>query len=251
MSNIIPFKFEGSAIRVVDIDGEPWFVGRDVAERLGYARPNNAMNQHCKGALKQCPLQTAGGMQEIRILSEPDVLRLIMASKLPAAERFERWVFEEVLPSIRKHGGYMVAAPEETPEQLAYRALTVLHAAYERQKAELAAAAPKVAVHDRIVDANGSLCVTDAAKALQVKRDDLNKWLMQNRWAYRRPGDTRLVGYHQHTVNGDLEHKIFIVLRPDGSEKATQQMRIAPQGIAKLAKLVPGAKFGPLDAFRQ
>lgn len=113
--SVIPFNFEGTPIRTLRIDGEAWFVGKDVAERLGYADPTNAMKQHCKGVVKRHPLQTAGGVQELRILSEPDVLRLIVKSNLPEAERFEHWVFEEVLPSIRRTGGYIVAAPEETP----------------------------------------------------------------------------------------------------------------------------------------
>ncbi len=106
MTDIVPFDFEGAAVRVVEIGGEPWFVGKDVADRLGYTNPAKAMADHCKGVTKRYPLPTAGGMQEIRIISEPDVLRLIVGSRLPAAERFERWVFEEVLPAIRRTGGY-------------------------------------------------------------------------------------------------------------------------------------------------
>lgn len=106
------FAFDNQAVRVVMVEGEPWFVGKDVAHVLGYARPNDAIQQHCKGAVKRRPLQTAGGTQEVRIISEPDMLRLIVGSKLPAADRFERWVFEEVLPSIRKTGSYaMPSAP--------------------------------------------------------------------------------------------------------------------------------------------
>jgi prophage antirepressor-like protein len=112
MANVVPFSFENSTVRVVHLDGEAWFVGKDVAERLGYADPTSAMKQHCKGVVKRHPLQTAGGLQEVRILSEPDVLRLIVGSKLPAAERFERWIFEEVLPSIRKTGSYSAQAPK-------------------------------------------------------------------------------------------------------------------------------------------
>lgn len=74
---------------------------------LGYARPNDALQQHCKGAVKRRPLSTPGGTQELRVISEPDMLRLIVNSTLPAAERFERWVFEDVLPSIRKTGSYV------------------------------------------------------------------------------------------------------------------------------------------------
>lgn len=113
--NLIPFQFENVGIRVViDADGETLFVGKDVCLALGYARPSDAMQQHCKGAAKHRPLQTPGGMQELRVLSEPDVFRLAIKSELPGAEKFERWVFEEVLPSIRKTGAY-AASPTVQP----------------------------------------------------------------------------------------------------------------------------------------
>lgn len=108
MNALIPFTFENSTLRVVEIDGEPWFVGKDVAEALGYADPTTAIRSHCKGVQKRHPLPTPGGTQELRILAEPDVLRLIVNSTLPSAERIERWLFEEVLPSIRKTGSYSV-----------------------------------------------------------------------------------------------------------------------------------------------
>lgn len=107
MSDLNVFAFDSQAVRVVMVDGEPWFVGKDVAAVLGYKDTTNAMKQHCKGVAKHHPLQTPGGLQEVRIISEPDMLRLIVGSKLPAAERFERWVFEDVLPSIRKTGAYV------------------------------------------------------------------------------------------------------------------------------------------------
>jgi prophage antirepressor-like protein len=120
-SNIVPFKFEGEPVRVVQIDGEPWFVGRDVALGLGYADPTNAVKQHCRGVAKLYPLRTGRGMRDVRILSEPDVLRLVVGSNLPAAKRFERWVFEEVLPSVRKTGGYDGAAPLGSPDAIVTR----------------------------------------------------------------------------------------------------------------------------------
>jgi prophage antirepressor-like protein len=106
MSKITPYKFEGANVRTVEIDGEPWFVAKDVTDALGYANGSAAVTTHCKGVAKRYPLQTAGGKQDARIISEPDVLRLIVNSPLPAAERFEKWVFEEVLPSIRKTGTF-------------------------------------------------------------------------------------------------------------------------------------------------
>lgn len=111
MSNITSFNFNGAAVRTIVLpNGEPGFVGKDVCDRLGYTNPNKAMGDHCRGVTIRYPIPDAlGRMQETRVLTEPDVLRLIVSSTLPAAEAFERWVFEEVLPSIRRTGRY--AAP--------------------------------------------------------------------------------------------------------------------------------------------
>lgn len=105
-AQMIPFQFNGHIVRAFSIDGEPAFVGKDVCERLGYADPTNAMKQHCKGVVKRHPLQTPGGVQKLRVLGEPDVLRLIVKSTLPEAVEFERLLFEEILPSIRKNGNW-------------------------------------------------------------------------------------------------------------------------------------------------
>lgn len=108
MSSPIPFNFDGLTVRVsTDDRGVAWFVGRDVAEALGYERPNDALQQHCRGAVKRRPIADAlGRLQDTRLISEPDLYRLVVGSRLPAAERFERWVFEEVLPTIRRTGSY-------------------------------------------------------------------------------------------------------------------------------------------------
>lgn len=111
MNNITPYRFEGANVRALEIAGEPWFVGRDVADVLGYKDPVNAIKQHCRGVAKYHPIQDAlARLQETRLISESDMLRLVVNSTLPAAERFERWVFEDVLPSIRKTGSYHAKA---------------------------------------------------------------------------------------------------------------------------------------------
>ncbi|MCP5197317.1 MAG: hypothetical protein H6974_11100 [Gammaproteobacteria bacterium] len=109
--NLIPFSFESSSIRIVMVDDLPWFVAKDVAETLGYKDPTTAIRHHCKGVLKLHPLLTAGGPQELRIIDQPDTFRLIVGSTLPEAERFEKWVFEEVLPSIYRTGQYQLEPP--------------------------------------------------------------------------------------------------------------------------------------------
>lgn len=115
MSSLIPFSFETHSVRVVMIDGNPWFVGKDICDVLRYANASDAINQHCKGVAKRYPLQTPGGLQEVRIINEPDTFRLIVGSTLPEAERFEAWLFEEVLPAIRKTGRYEAPEAAESP----------------------------------------------------------------------------------------------------------------------------------------
>lgn len=97
---------EFGSVRILQEDDKYLFCGSDVAKALGYAKPNNALSAHCKGALKRGTL-TNGGIQELVFIPEGDVYRLITHSKLPGAERFEKWVFDEVLPTIRKFGAYI------------------------------------------------------------------------------------------------------------------------------------------------
>ncbi|MEJ4100885.1 BRO family protein [Corynebacterium mastitidis] len=114
MMDIQQFDFKGQDVRVIADDPErPMWVARDVASDLGYKRPNDAVNAHCKGAAIRRPLQTAGGVQQVRVIAEPDLYRLIVNSELESAQEFERLVFEEILPSIRKRGGYLTPAAAE------------------------------------------------------------------------------------------------------------------------------------------
>ena len=97
---------EFGSIRVIEENGKYLFCGSDVAGALGYSNPRDALRRHCKGVVKRDTL-TDGGLQQLSFLPEGDVYRLIVHSKMPSAERFERWVFDEVLPTIRKHGAYL------------------------------------------------------------------------------------------------------------------------------------------------
>lgn len=109
---------EFGSVRTVDIDGKIYFVGSDVAKALGYAIPHKAVQTHCKGVLKR-NIPTNSGNQDVLVITEGDMYRLISKSKLKSAERFEEWVFDEVLPSIRKTGQYGQARlPMTIPEQI-------------------------------------------------------------------------------------------------------------------------------------
>lgn len=106
---------EFGEIRTIEIDGKPYFVGTDVAKALGYNNPRDAVSRHCKGVVKH-DTPTSSGVQAMSYINEGDLYRLIMKSKLPSAEKFESWVMDEVLPTIRKTGSYQ--KPLTTVEQI-------------------------------------------------------------------------------------------------------------------------------------
>lgn len=120
-----PFEFEGQAIRVGMLDGEPIWASSDVAKALGYVDTDQAARQHCKRLKLFKPVELTGmGIlnpppRGLNMIREPDLYRLIINSHLPAADRFEQWVFETVLPTIRKTGGYSVRQSLSGPKQTA------------------------------------------------------------------------------------------------------------------------------------
>ena len=124
MNPLAQFNFNGTDIRLVtDEHGEPWFIARDVADLLEYANPHEAVRTHCKG-VRETLIPSAGGEQMTKVIPERDLYRLVMRSRMPAAEAFEEWVVGEVLPSIRKTGSYQRSV---TPaEQLLAQAQTMV-----------------------------------------------------------------------------------------------------------------------------
>lgn len=100
-------------IRTIEVNGKPYFVANDVAKALGYSNPSKATNDHCKNAIKEWGNDSLGRQTEFKVIPEGDIYRLIVKSQLPQAEKFERWVFDEVLPSIRKHGSYVAKSSEK------------------------------------------------------------------------------------------------------------------------------------------
>lgn len=128
----IAFAFEENAVRIIPDAEKPLFVAKDVALALGYKEPEVAVRTHCKGGANYTPLSTKGGQQEIRVIDEPDVYRLIFGSKLESAKRFQDWVFEEVLPAIRKSGGYGVLSPADEIRYMNQRLALLRELRHER-----------------------------------------------------------------------------------------------------------------------
>lgn len=160
MSALEVFGFDGAEVRVVLVDGAPRFVARDVAIALGYADPTNAIKQHCKGVVIHHPLPTAGGVQTMRVIGEPDLLRLIAGSRLPSAERFERWAFEEVLPQVVRTGSY---APALTEDEIVHQALAITARRVQHLETRVAELEPVAAHAETFRQADGLRMIADVA----------------------------------------------------------------------------------------
>lgn len=221
------------------------FCGTDVAKALGYSNVPDTLNRHCKGIVKRDTL-TAGGVQEMSFIPEGDVYRLIARSKLPAAQRFEAWLFEEVLPSIRKTGGYvandelfidtyMPFADESTKAlfRLQLQNTRELNSKIKEQKAQLAEAEPKVEYYDRLIDQGDTLSIRDTAKAVGLTERTLVYFLMGKNMLYR-DKKNRLRPYAEHCPR-------HFVLKEFINEKngyASVQTRVTVEGREKIMKLL-------------
>lgn len=188
---------EFGEIRTLEENGKILFCAADIAKALGYANPNKAVNDHCRAITKRST-PISGKMQGINFIPEGDVYRLITHSKLSAAEKFEKWVFDEVLPTIHKHGAYM------TPETLEAAILnpdtmiklcTALKDEQDKRKAlEVANAElvvekqimqPKADYFDELVDRNLLTSFRETAKQLEVKEKELIGFLLEKKYIYR------------------------------------------------------------------
>ena len=183
---------EFGQIRVIQENGKCLFCGLDVAKALGYKRPADAVTAHCKGSvIRRVP--TSGGEQSIKFIPEGDVYRLIAHSKMPAAVRFERWVFDEVLPTIRKHGGYLgeslMEQIERDPEIL-FRFADALVKERRENKAlrkELLNLKPKAEFYDAFVNPGDCTNIRATAKELNVPERLFCKYLQHKKYLYRAP----------------------------------------------------------------
>ena len=185
-------------IRFVEINNNPYAVGNDVAKALGYMRPHEAISTHCKGAVTY-RIPTNGGEQTVRVIPEGDIYRLIIKAADQSknleikkkAEEFERWVFDEILPTIRKTGGYVANedmfintylpfADDQT--KLMFRGVLET---VRKQNEQIAAMKPKVEYFDALVDRNLLTNFRDTAKELQIKERFFIDWLLKNKFIYR------------------------------------------------------------------
>ena len=229
-------------IRTTVIDGEPWFVGKDVAVALGYKNPKVALQDNVeetdKGVTK---VTTPGGKQDATIINESGLYCLVFGSRLETAKAFRHWITSEVIPSIRKHGMY---ATEETLDKMisspefGIKLLTALKEEKEKTKsltAKVEQDAPKVLFADAVATAKTSILVGELAKILrqngiEIGQNRLFKWLRKNGYLISRMGTDYNMPTQYSMERGWMEIKEHAITRPDGATIVTKTTVITGKG---------------------
>lgn len=240
---LIPFNYNEQQLRVVEIDGEPWFVLVDLCRALDVGNPSMTAQRITAESLSTTEvLDSRGVSHPTNIVDEPGMYEVVFLSRKPEAALFRRWITNEVLPSIRKTGSYSTT-PALTDDQIVAQALAITTARVESLTARLAVAEPKAAAFDRWLSSNINYSVGHVAKALSMagvpmgrtrlftKMQDLG-WVFRNHQGQWEPYQTQI-------KTERLAVKLGSQLNTrTGEQFATVTVRITPKGAAKLATLL-------------
>ena len=224
---------EFGKVRALEIDGKPYFVGKDVAEALGYKDTVNALKQHCRGVVKHHVTDSIGRNQESSFVPEGDVYRLIVRSKLPSAEKFEKWVFDEVLPSIRQTGGYQMTMPQG--KELLALAVLEAQKTIEAQNKDIERMKPKEIFADAVATSNTTILIGELAKLLRQNGIDIGQnrlfsWLRENGYLIRQKGSAYNTPTQRSADLGILTTKETVIVRSDGSTEVKKTVKVTGKG---------------------
>lgn len=217
---------EFGSVRTITVEGEPYFVGKDVAEILGYSNTRKALSDHVdeedKGVTK---CDTPGGMQDLTVINESGLYSLILSSKMPNAKKFKRWVTSEALPTIRKHGLYAMDEVLANPDIL-INALLELKAERERnanlqavvavQNQQMMEMQPKVSYYDVVLNCKDLVAISVIAKDYGWNATKLNQYLQQKGIQYKQGGKIWLL-YQKYAEKGYTSTKTHSYPGSDGS----------------------------------
>lgn len=247
-------------VRAVELNGEPWLVGKDVASALGYSNPRDAIAKHVddedKGVTK---CDTLGGIQNLSVINESGLYSLVFSSKLPNAKKFRHWVTSEILPSIRKHGMYATDQLLDNPD-FAIEVFTQLKEERERrkelesenelQKQALCDAQPKLEYYDQILASVGTMTTSQVAADYDLSARALNKILHDAHLQHNVGGQWIL--YREHMGRGYTQSITIPITRSDGRPDTKLSTRWTQKGRLKIHEILTarGIKAN-MDKIRQ
>lgn len=235
MNELQLFNFESNQVRALLIDDEPWFVGKDVAEILGYSNPRKAIIDHVDDEDKTDGVtirDSIGREQHPMCINESGLYSLVLSSKLPNAKKFKHWVTSEVLPQIRKTGSY--ATPQLTGEELMAKALIEAKSVLERQNKQIIEMKPKALFADTVAASDSSILVGQEAKLIsqsgcKMGQNRFFAWLRENGYLCSK-GENYNMPTQKSREMDLIEIKIRTVTNPDGSVRETKTPVITGKG---------------------
>lgn len=228
MNDIQIFKSEEfGQIRTVDVNGEIYFVGKDVAAALGYLAERNAIAAHVDNDDKMTHRISASGQnRDMTIINESGLYSLVLSSGLPNAKKFKRWITVEVIPSIRKNGGYLANQENMTPEQIVANALIVAQNIIANKDKQIEEMQPKADYFDALVERNLLTNFRDTAKELNIGEKTFIGFLIDRKFIYR-DQSKKLKPYADKVEKGLFEIKEF---NSRYSDHSGLQTLITPKG---------------------
>lgn len=239
MNGLQNFSFEGNEVRTVLINNEPYFVGKDVATAIGYQNTRKAIKDHVKTKyMREERIVTSSGTQTMTVISEPGIYQLAGQSKLPTAEPFQDWIYEEVIPSIRKHGAYLTdkKAYDITHNKDALADL-LLQAGDQLKQKDLVIEEmkPKALFADSVATSHTSILVGDLAKILKQNGVDIGAkrlfiWLRQNKYLISRRGSDYNSPTQKSMEMGLFEIKESTHINGDGVTVTTKTPKVTGKG---------------------
>lgn len=245
------FNFNGSDVRVLVINGNPYFVGKDVATILGYKNTKDALLKHVDEEDKLgSQIATSGQNREMKVINESGLYSLILSSKLPSAKKFKRWVTSEVLPAIRKHGAYMT---NEKIEEVLLNPDTIIKLATElkteRERRSIAEQrvnelTPKASYYDLVLSNESLVTITQIAKDYGMSGQTMNHKLHDLGVIYKQ-GNTWLL-YSKYQRTGWTHSETIMVDKADGTQKAVMHTKWTQKGRLGLYELLKRHGILPL-----
>ena len=224
---------EFGEIRTVNINGEPWLAGKDVAVALGYTNPQKAIRDHVLNEDRTVNESFTVNGTKVILINESGLYALIFGSKLGSAQRFKRWVTNEVLPTIRKTGGYQVKAPQG--KELLALAVLEAQKTIEAQSKEIQRMCPKEIFADAVSTSHTSILIGDLAKLVKQNGVDTGQkrlfcWLRENGYLIRRQGSDWNMPTQKAMEMGLFEVKESTVNNPDGSVRINKTTKVTGKG---------------------
>lgn len=245
MNDLQRFEYEGTPLRTIEVDGEPWFVAKDVALILGYRDAANLTRRLDEEDRGTRSVSTPSGEQTMSVVTEAGLYVAVLGSQIAGARDFKRWITHEVLPSIRRTGSY-TAAPELTEDQIVAQALQITTAKISELESKVREDAPKVEYIDTFVAEGDLLQFRHVAATLGVKESELRGMLLKRKWIYAETttrwsdasqAKKTITRYSAYAAKKPYFQPVMVHDAPRFRGEVMHTLKITPAGAAAVARL--------------